>query len=126
MQRRDFITLLSSAAAAWPLAGRAQHPPRQHRLAFVHSGIPAAELTETAGPFWVRRFYQTLRGLGYADGANIVVERYSAEGRSQHFASLAAAVVGSDPQVIVVNLNDLIEAFAAATTTIPIVAIMGD
>jgi putative ABC transport system substrate-binding protein len=72
----------------------------------------------------VRRFYQTLRGLGYAEGSNIVVERYSAEGRSQHFASLAAAVVGSDPQVIVVNLNDLIEAFAAATTTIPIVAIV--
>ena len=126
MQRREFITLLSGAAAAWPLAGWAQQAPRQHRIAFVHSGIPAGQLTETAGPFWVRRFYQTLRGLGYAEGGNIVVERYSAEGRSQHFASLAAAVVASDPQVIVVNLNDLIEAFAAATTTIPIVAIMGD
>jgi len=126
MQRREFITLLSGAAAAWPLAGWAQQAPRQARIAFVHSGIPAGQLTETAGPFWVRRFYQTLRGLGYAEGGNIVVERYSAEGRSQHFASLAAAVVASDPQVIVVNLNDLIEAFAAATTTIPIVAIMGD
>ena len=121
MQRRKFITLLSGAAAAWPLAGWAQQAPRQHRIAFVHSGIPAGELTETAGPFWVRRFYQTLRGLGYAEGGNIVVERYSAEGRSQRFASLVAAVVGSDPQVIVVNLNDLIEAFTAATTTIPIV-----
>jgi len=126
MQRRAFLTLLSGAAAAWPLAGWAQQAPRQQRIAFVHSGLPAGQLTETAGPFWVRRFYQTLRGLGYAEGGNIVVERYSAEGRSQHFASLAAAVVGSDPQVIVVNLNDLIEAFAAATTTIPIVGIMGD
>jgi putative ABC transport system substrate-binding protein len=43
-----------------------------------------------------------------------------------HFASLAAVVIGSEPHVIVVNLNDLIEAFTAATTTIPIVAIMGD
>ncbi|MGY3037947.1 putative ABC transport system substrate-binding protein [Bradyrhizobium sp. USDA 4354] len=126
MQRREFIKLLSGATAAWPLAGWAQRAPRQHRIAFVHSGIPAGQLTETAGPFWVRRFHETLRGLGYAEGANIVVERYSAEGRSEHFASLAAAVVGRDPQVIVVNLNDLIEAFAAATTTIPIVAIMGD
>jgi len=126
MQRRGFIALLSGAAAAWPLADWAQQAPRRHRIAFVHSGIPAAELTETAGPFWVRRFYQTLRGLGYAEGSNIVVERYSAEGRSQHFASLAAAVVGSNPQVVVVNLNDLVEAFTAATTTIPIVAIMGD
>ncbi|MBR1165858.1 ABC transporter substrate-binding protein [Bradyrhizobium liaoningense] len=126
MQRRHFITLVSGAAAAWPLAGRAQQARRQHRIALVHSGIPADQLTETAGPFWVRRFYQTLRKLGYAEGSNIVVQRYSAEGRSQHFTSLAAAVVGSDPQVIVVNLNELIEAFAAATTTIPIVAIMGD
>lgn len=123
MQRREFITLVSGAAAAWPLAGLAQQARRQYRIALVHSGIPAGQLTET---FWVRRFYQTLRGLGYAEGSNIVIERYSAEGRSQHFTSLAAAVVGSDPQVIVVNLNELIEAFAAATTTIPIVAIMGD
>jgi putative ABC transport system substrate-binding protein len=126
MQRREFITLLSGAAAAWPHPGWAQQTSRQRRIAFVHSGIPAGELTDTAGPFWVRRFYQTLRGLGYAEGDNIVVERYSAEGRSRHFASLAAAVVSRAPEVIVVNLNDLIEAFAAATTTIPIVAIMGD
>lgn len=126
IQRREFSTLLGGAGAAWPLAGWAQQAPRQHRIAFVHSGIPTDQLTETAGPFWVRRFYQTLRGLGYAEGGNIVVERYSAEGRSQHFASLAAAVVGSNPQVIVVNLNDLIQALAAATTTIPIVAVMGD
>jgi len=96
MRRREFIGVLGGAAA-WPLAGRAQQAPRQHRIAFVHSGIPAGQLTETAGPFWVRRFYQTLRGLGYAEGGNVVVERYSAEGRSQDFASLAAAVVGSDP-----------------------------
>jgi len=126
MQRREFIRLLSGATAAWPLPAWTQRAPRQHRIAFVHSGIPAGQLTETAGPFWVRRFHETLRGLGYAEGANTVVERYSAEGRSEHFASLAAAVVGRDPQVIVVNLNDLVEAFAAATTTIPIVAIMGD
>ena len=126
MQRREFFALVSGAAAAWPLAGLAQQARRQHRIALVHSGIPAGQLTETAGPFWVRRFYQTLRGLGYAEGSNIVVERHSAEGRSQHFTSLAAAVVGSDPQVIVVNLNELVKAFAAATTTIPIVAIMGD
>ena len=80
MQRREFITLLSGAAAAWPLPGWAQQAPRQHRIAFVEARSPAGQLTETAGPFWVRRFYQTLRGLGYAEGGNIVVERYSAEG----------------------------------------------
>ena len=126
MQRREFIGLFGGAAAAWPLAGWAQQGQQQYRIAFVHSGFPADQLTEAAGPFWVRRFYETLRGLGYAEGDNIVVERYSAEGQSEHFASLAAAVVGRNPQVILVNLNDLIKTFAAATTTIPIVAIMGD
>ena len=126
MQRRDFITLVGCTAAAWPLAARAQQAQRQHRIAFVHSGIPADYLTETSGPFWVRRFYETLRGLGDAEGGNLVVERYSAEGRSDRYGALAAVVVNRNPDVIVVNLNSLIKAFAAATTTIPIVGITGD
>ncbi len=125
MRRRAFITALGGAAA-WPVAAWAQQAQRQYRIAFVHSGIPVDQLTETAGPFWVRRFYETLRGLGYTEGVNLVVERYSAEGRFERFASLAAEVAGRNPQVIVVNLNDLVKAFAAATTTIPIVAVMGD
>jgi len=125
MQRREFITLLGGAAT-WPLAARAQQPQKQHRIAFVHSGIPADQLTETAGPFWVRRFYETLRGLGDAEGGNLVVDRYSAEGRSDRFAALVAAVVSRNPDVIVTNLIDLTKAFAAATATIPVVAITGD
>jgi putative tryptophan/tyrosine transport system substrate-binding protein len=126
MRRREFITLLGGSAAAWPVAARGQQPQKQHHIAFVHSGIPADHLTETAGPFWVRRFYETLRGLGDAEGGNLVVERYSAEGRSDRFAALAAAVVSRNPDVIVSNLNDLLKAFAAATATIPIVGITGD
>jgi putative tryptophan/tyrosine transport system substrate-binding protein len=126
MRRREFLGVLGGAAAAWPLAARGQQPKKQHRIAFVHSGIPADRLTESAGPFWVRRFYETLRGLGDAEGDNLVVERYSAEGRSDRFASLAAEVVSRNPDVIVSNLNDLVKAFAAATATIPIVGITGD
>src|SRR5450759_1681211 len=126
MQRREFLGVLGGATAAWPLAARAQQPKKQHRIAFVHSGIPADRLTESAGPFWVRRFYETLRGLGYAEGDNLVVERYSAEGRSDRFAALAAEVVSRNPDVIVSNLNDLVKAFAAATATIPIVGITRD
>src|ERR1700692_129092 len=114
MQRRDFITLVGGGAAAWPLAARAQPAQRQHRIAFVHSGIPADQLTETKGPFWVRRFYETLRGLGRTEGGNLVVERYSAEGRTERFASLAAEVVSRNPDVILVNLNSLAKTFAAA------------
>ena len=124
MKRREFIAGLGGAAA-WPLVARGQQPQKQRRIAFVHSGIPADRLTEAAGPFWVRRFYETLRGLGDAEGGNLVVERYSAEGRSDRFAALAAEVVNRDPDVIVSNLNDLVKAFAAATATIPIVGSLG-
>jgi putative ABC transport system substrate-binding protein len=126
MKRREFIAGLGGAAVAWPLAARAQQPQKQHRIAFVHSGIPANQLTETAGPFWVRRFCETLRALGDTEGGNLVVERYSAEGRSERFAPLAATVISRNPDVIVSNLASLVKAFMAATTTIPIVAITGD
>jgi putative ABC transport system substrate-binding protein len=122
MKRRQFLSLVGGAAM-WPAAARAQ---KQHRIAFVHSGIPADKLTETAGPFWVRRFYETLRGLGDVEGSNLVIERYSAEGRSERFAALAAEIVSRNPDVIVANLNDLVKMLAATTATIPIVAIVGD
>jgi putative ABC transport system substrate-binding protein len=125
MRRRDFVKFFGGATA-WPIVASAQQSPKPHRIAFVHSGIPADHLTETAGPFWVRRFYETLRGLGETEGGNLVVERYSAEGRADRFAALTAEVVGRKPDVIVSNLNDLVKAFTTATTTIPIVAIIAD
>lgn len=69
----------------------------------------------------------TLRGIpGRIEGDNLVVERYSAEGRHDRFDALIAEVVSRNPDVIVVNLNGLVKAFATATTTIPIVGITGD
>src|SRR6476469_7430115 len=80
MSRREFMVLIGGASFASSFAARAQSR-KQNRIALVHSGIPAEQLTETAGPRWVRRFYETLRKLGHLEGDNIVVERYSAEGR---------------------------------------------
>jgi putative ABC transport system substrate-binding protein len=125
MRRREFITLLSCTSFVWPLAAPAQQSRIQKRIAFVHSGIPADQLTETAGPLWVRRFYETLRKLGYSEGDNLVVERFSAEGRTDHLAGLAGAVVSRKPDVIVTNLHALVMAFTQATSDIPIVAIAG-
>jgi putative ABC transport system substrate-binding protein len=124
MRRREFLGLVAGATAAWPLSLRAQQKP--FRLALVHSGIPADRLTESGGPFWVRRFHETLRSFGDIEGSNLVVERFSAEGHSERFAPLAAEVVARKPDVIVANLNDLVKTFMSATTTIPIVAVVGD
>ena len=102
MRRREFIGFVGSvgalAAFFWRHAAWTQ---QARRIAFVHSGIAADKLTETAGPFWVRRFYETLRGLGDVEASNLVVERYSAEGRSERFAAVAAEVVSRNPDVIV-------------------------
>ena len=125
MKRREFLGLVSGATAL-PLVARAQQPRKQHHLAFVHSGIPADKLTAATGPFWVRRFFETLDRLGYSEGGNLVVERYSAEGRSDRFDALTAEVVSRKPDVIVSNLNTLIKSFLAATDTIPIVGITSD
>lgn len=126
MKRRDYLRLVQAAflATLLPRAGRSQQKMR--RLAFVHSGIPADKLTEDAGPYWIRKVYQTLRELGDVEGQNLIVERFSAEGRSENFTSLAAEVVSRKPDVIIVNFNDFAKAFAIATSTIPLVVITGD
>ncbi len=126
MKRRQFIQLVGSATITWPCTSNAQQPQKPRRLAFVHSGIPASKLIETGGTFWVRRFYEELRALGFSEGNNLVVERFSAEGSSSRFAAVAAEVVSRNPEVIVTNHNALTKAFLTATTTIPIVAITTD
>ena len=125
MRRRQFFGVLAGTAAL-PFTARAQHVPKPRRIALVHSGIPADKLTESAGPFWVRRFYEELRGLGYAEGVNLTVERFSAEGRTDRFAAVATAVVAANPDVVVSNFNALVKALMKATTTIPIVGLTGE
>lgn len=126
MKRREFVRFLGLGAAlsALPRSLRAQK--KMHRLAFVHSGISAERLTENEGPFWVQKVYRTLRELGDVEGQNLVVERFSANGRSDRFASLAAEVVSRNPDVIILNFNDLAKQFTIATSTIPLVVITGD
>ncbi len=126
MNRRDFVRCLGLGASASILTGSLHAQKTMHRLAFVHSGIPVDKLTEAGGPFWIRKVYQTLRELGDIEGQKLVVERFSANGRSERFASLAAEVVSRNPDVIIVNFNDLAKQFTIATSNIPLVVITGD
>jgi len=79
MQRREFITIICGAAA-WPVAARAQRRATQNRIAIFHPAIPTTHLTEMGGGSAWRAFFAELRRLGYVEGENLVIERYSAEG----------------------------------------------
>jgi len=123
MRRRQFVLGLALAAGTRTAWGQAT--ARQARLAFVHSGIPADRLTENGGTQWVRVFFEQLRRLGYLEGRNLTVMRYSGEGRPDRFADLTREVVSHNPDVIVAN-GPLVVPLKAATTTIPIVAVTVD
>jgi putative ABC transport system substrate-binding protein len=125
MRRRELFALAAYFAASATSPTRGQ-TPLMRRMAFVHSGISAAQLTEGSNVSWLRQFFAELRKLGYAEPDNLKVERYSAEGRPERFAGLATEIVARQPDLIVANQNPLVRALGKATGTIPIVAIIGD
>jgi len=126
MRRREFIRLLGSAAVAWPLAAHAQRPATQNRIAIFHPAIPTTHLTETGGGSAWRAFFAELRRLGYVEGENLIIERYSAEGHHERYANLAREIVTRNPDLIVTGTNPVVVAVTAATSTIPVVAFMLD
>src|SRR5215211_2652892 len=121
MQRRDFITLLGGAAATWPLAARAQQAARMPRIAYV---ISAGKVSTIGSSF--RAFFEELSRLGYVEGQNLRVERYSGEGRTEHYPELARDVVSTHPDLILAVGGLLSLGFKMATTTIPIVTMVID
>src|SRR6516164_1571454 len=127
MKRREFITLLGGAAAAWPLAARAQQQAANtHRIAIVHPSVSISEMNETGDHPYYPPLFKELRRLGYVEGKNLIVARYSAEGREDRYPELCREVVGTKPDVIVTSASRLVLSFKAATHTIPVVASMAD
>jgi putative ABC transport system substrate-binding protein len=114
MRRREFITLLSSAAAAWPFAARAQQPARVPRIGFLRFG-PASSM---AGR--LESLYVGLRDLGYVEGKNIVIEFRWAETVDQ-LPELAAELIRMNVDVIFAMSSTEVEAVRQVTKTIPIV-----
>jgi putative tryptophan/tyrosine transport system substrate-binding protein len=125
MRSRYFYCSLIVTAVALLIPVRAETPSSLPRIAFVHSGIPTDQFTVVSGVPWIREFFQELRRIGYTDAQNLIVDRYSAEGHLDRFPELARKIVASNPVVILSN-GPLVNALRAATTTIPVLAIMGD
>ena len=117
MRRREFIAGLGSAAA-WPAVARAQQD-RMSRLAIITPTAPVAEITEISHLPAYRVLSSELRKLGYVEGRNLIVERYSTEGRPEHYPDLARQVARTRPDVILATTNLLVTSLQAATDTIP-------
>ena len=124
MRRREFLT--GVVLVATTPASRAQQRATPSRIAIFHPAIPASLLTETGGGTAWRAFFGELRRLGYVEGQNLLVERYSAEGHHERYADIARQIVASNPDLIVTGTNPVVLAFQAVTTTPPIVAFMID
>jgi len=123
MRRREFIAGLMAAPTM--RAAIAQQPAKMKRVAVVHPSRKVDDLTINGPPHY-KAFFEELSRLGYVERQNLSVERYSGEGRTEHYADLARDVVSTHPDLILATSGPLALSFKLATTTIPIVAITGD
>jgi putative tryptophan/tyrosine transport system substrate-binding protein len=125
MRRRDFIKGIA-VPTTWPLAARAQQTAKTHRIALVHPSVSIADMSESGANPNYTALFKELRRLGYIEGVNLVVTRYSGEGREERYPELCREVVRTKPDVIVTASSRLVLSFKAATDTVPVVAAMGD
>jgi putative tryptophan/tyrosine transport system substrate-binding protein len=114
--RRQFITLIGGAAAAWPLSARAQQGERMRRV-----GVLLVSGPEPLGPF-----REALADLGYVEGKNIQIEVRSAQDQDTRLLELAAELVRTGVDVIIAVQTPAAHAAKNATRDIPIIVMAGD
>jgi putative ABC transport system substrate-binding protein len=115
MRRRAFITLLGGAAAAWPLAARAQQTGKLPTIGFLGGGAPTSQRT------WVEAFLRRLHELGWTEGRTIAIEYRWANGRSDSLPEIAAEFVRLKVALIYAVGTESALAAKQATLVIPIV-----
>jgi putative ABC transport system substrate-binding protein len=121
MRRREFITLLGGAVAAWPLAAGAQQPAKLPIVGFLGATTPSAQKK------WTDAFVQRLRELNWIEGRTIAIEYRWAEGRNERAPEIFAEFVRLKVDVIVTHPTALAVVAKQATSLIPIVfALAGD
>jgi putative tryptophan/tyrosine transport system substrate-binding protein len=117
MKRREFITLVGGAAAAWPLAARAQQPERMRRIGVLMN--LAAD--DALGQARQTAFVRALEELGWADGRNVRIDIRWGAGDADRYRKYAAELVAFAPDVILATSGATMPALVQATRTVPIV-----
>jgi ABC-type uncharacterized transport system substrate-binding protein len=117
LQRREFITLIGGAAAAWPLAARAQEPAARPLIVFLAAGSKAANTRYYSG------FPQGMRELGYLENRDYIFEARYADGDAARLPALAKELLQLKPNMILATPTVAVVAAKQATDTIPIVGI---
>jgi putative tryptophan/tyrosine transport system substrate-binding protein len=124
MKRREFLVgLLVTATTA---SAQAQQKGKVYRLAVVDPINPVTDITEVGELPYYRGFFEGLRELGFAEGRNLEIKRYSGEGHSERYGDMVREVVNSRPDMILVFSTRLLIMLKEATTAIPLVGAMAD
>ena len=118
MRRREFISLLGGATAAWPLAARAQQPDRIRRIG-VLAGLAEDDPEMTAR---LAGFRQGLEKRGWSEGRNVRIDyRYAPESSADRAQVLAKELIALQPDAIFAQATSVVAALQRETRTIPIV-----
>jgi ABC-type uncharacterized transport system substrate-binding protein len=117
VKRREFITLLGGAAAAWPIAARAQQDERTWRIA-VFTGAAADDPTAKAR---LAAFRAELERLGWSEGRNVRIDYRFGAGKSDRYPSLAKDLIALHPDVILAQSTQIVTTLQRETGAIPIV-----
>jgi putative tryptophan/tyrosine transport system substrate-binding protein len=115
MKRREFITLLGGAAAAWPFAVAAQQPNKVYRIGVLEQTSAAIHDAYFAA------FRQGLHEQGFVEGQNLLIEYRSADDHAERYPGLAAELVRLNVDLILTRGTPEVLAAKNATTTIPVV-----
>jgi putative tryptophan/tyrosine transport system substrate-binding protein len=122
MRRRDFFGgLLATIAAS---AARAAENGKVYRIALVSPSRPISDMSETSQDYGA--LFKEFRRLGYVEGKNLVVLRFSAGGNPARYDPIIREVVSASPDVVITANNPLVLRFKALVHSIPVLALMGD
>jgi putative ABC transport system substrate-binding protein len=121
MRRREFITLLGGAAAAWPLAVRAQQAERVRRIGVLQGGSDRDRADDPRSQPNTAAFLQALQQLGWTDGRNVKIDYRWPAGDADKARKYAAELVALAPDVILSFGSPNMTPLLQATRTVPIV-----